>query len=127
MSERVNISDSMFFFFPVNNLRSRMGCRYAFLFVLHGRANFVTLSDLVIWDSHPLALGATPTQVYIDGISQIDLPYVVEKPNSLQCVPRVPNFDGEAARVVEYEGLPPLLPGESYIGDVLFKNVNSLF
>ncbi|SRR6266702_1239795 len=96
-------------------------------FVLHGGANFGTLPDLVIWDSHPLALGATPTQVYIDGIAQIELPHVVEKPNSLQCVPRVPNFDSEAAKAVEYEGLPPLLPNESYIGDVLFKNVKNLF
>ncbi|KAH9001980.1 carbohydrate esterase family 9 protein [Lactarius hatsudake] len=79
-------------------------------------------ADLVIWDSHPLALGATPTQVYIDGIAQIEFPHVVEKPNSLQSLPKVPNFDSEAARAVEYEGLPPLLPNESYIGDVLFKN-----
>ncbi|KAN0129746.1 carbohydrate esterase family 9 protein [Lactarius tabidus] len=84
-------------------------------------------ADLVIWDSHPLALGATPTQVYIDGIAQIKFPYVVDKPNSLQRVPRVPNFDSEAARAVEYEGLPPLLLNESYIGDVLFKNVTNLF
>jgi hypothetical protein len=96
-------------------------------FVLQGRANFGTLPDLVIWDSHPLALGATPTQVYIDGIAQIKFPYVVDKPNSLQRVPRVPNFDSEAARAVEYEGLPPLLLNESYIGDVLFKNVTNLF
>ncbi|KAH9083405.1 carbohydrate esterase family 9 protein [Lactarius deliciosus] len=82
---------------------------------------------LVIWDSHPLALGATPTQVYIDGIAQIEFPHVVEKPNSLQSVPKVPNFDSEAARAVEYEGLPPLLPNESYIGDILFKNVKNLF
>ncbi|KAH9040638.1 carbohydrate esterase family 9 protein [Lactarius pseudohatsudake] len=84
-------------------------------------------ADLVIWDSHPLALGATPTQVYIDGIAQIEFPHVVEKSNSLQSVPKVPNFDSEAARAVEYEGLPPLLPNESYIGDVLFKNVKNLF
>ena len=98
-----------------------------FSFILHGRVSFVTLPDLVIWDSHPLALGATPKQVYIDGIAQIEFPYVVEKPNSLQCVPRVPNFDSEALKAVEYEGLPPLFPAESYIGDVLFKNVMGLF
>ena len=92
-------------------------------FILHGGANFGTLPDLVILDSYPLTLGATPTQVYIDG----EFPYVVEKPNSLQHVPRVPNFDFEAAKAVEYEGLPPLLPNESYIGDLLFKNVKNLF
>ncbi|KAJ5711828.1 hypothetical protein N7488_005984 [Penicillium malachiteum] len=28
-------------------------------------------ADLVIWDSHPLANGATPLQVYIDGVSTV--------------------------------------------------------
>ncbi|KAI0253986.1 hypothetical protein BJV78DRAFT_1280411 [Lactifluus subvellereus] len=84
-------------------------------------------ADLVLWDSHPLALGATPTQVYIDGIAQLELPYVVEKPTSLQSVPKVPSFDREAAQVTRHEGLPPLLPDESHAGDVLFKNVKSLF
>lgn len=42
-------------------------------------------------------------------------------------MPKVPNFDSEAAKAVEYEGLPPLLPNRSYISDVLFKNVKNLF
>jgi hypothetical protein len=42
-------------------------------------------------------------------------------------VPKVPNFDREAAQAIGYEGLPPLLPNESHVGDVLFKNVKSLF
>jgi Amidohydrolase family len=29
-------------------------------------------ADLVVWDAMPLALGATPLQVYIDGIPQLD-------------------------------------------------------
>lgn len=29
-------------------------------------------ADIVLWDSHPLSLGATPLQVYIDGIVQLD-------------------------------------------------------
>lgn len=32
-------------------------------------------ADVVLWDSHPLRLGATPTHVYIDGISQLAEPY----------------------------------------------------
>jgi hypothetical protein len=80
-----------------------------------------------MWDSHPLALGATPVQVYIDGIAQLELPYVVEKHNSLQSVPKVPNFGREAAQAIRYDGLPPLLPDESHVGDVLFKNVKGLF
>ncbi|KAI0710537.1 hypothetical protein C8Q76DRAFT_858520 [Earliella scabrosa] len=29
-------------------------------------------ADIVLWDSHPLALGATPQQVWIDGVAQIN-------------------------------------------------------
>lgn len=29
-------------------------------------------ADVVLWDSHPLSLGATPLQVYIDGIPQLE-------------------------------------------------------
>ena len=57
-------------------------------------------ADLVIWDSHPLALGATPIQVIIDGIPQLPARFVVEKPHSFQVVPKVPNFDKEADQTV---------------------------
>lgn len=29
-------------------------------------------ADLVVWDAHPLSVGATPKQVYIDGIATLD-------------------------------------------------------
>lgn len=29
-------------------------------------------ADIVIWDAHPLSIGATPRQVYIDGIATLD-------------------------------------------------------
>lgn len=32
-------------------------------------------ADVVLWDSHPLKLGATPRQVFIDGIKQIERPF----------------------------------------------------
>ncbi|KAH7106017.1 hypothetical protein BKA62DRAFT_348554 [Auriculariales sp. MPI-PUGE-AT-0066] len=79
-------------------------------------------ADVVIWDSHPLALGATPRQVYIDGIPQLKNPAVHEKPATFQDVPKTPDF-GEAARqTVEYDGLPPLAPN-SDSGIVAFLNV----
>jgi len=34
-------------------------------------------ADIVVWDSHPLGLGATPLEVYIDGIPQFDTPISV--------------------------------------------------
>lgn len=81
-----------------------------------------------MFDSHPLALGATPKQVYIDGIPQLESPFTVEKSKKFQEAPRVPNFDKEAQDAIKYEGLPPLLPEKSRIsGDVLFTNVKNLY
>lgn len=83
--------------------------------------------DLVIWDSHPLALGATPSQVFIDGIPQLKDPYVVQKPSSFQNLPKVPNFDKEAAAAIEYEGLPPIAPKHSAAETTMFLNVKSIY
>jgi hypothetical protein len=82
-------------------------------------------SDIVIWDSHPLALGATPKQVYIDGIPQIEDPQVSPKPESFQVLPKTPNFDHEAAAAVKYDGLPPLTSRKSR--HVIFTNVSSMY
>ncbi|KAJ6570163.1 carbohydrate esterase family 9 protein [Mycena vulgaris] len=83
--------------------------------------------DLVIWDSHPLALGATPSQVFIDGIPQLSDVHVVEKPDTFQHTPPVPNFDKEAQEAVKYEGLPPLEPTAATTRSVIFVNVRSVF
>ena len=67
------------------------------------------MADIVIWDSHPLALGATPHQVYIDGIPQLNDPHKLIKPSNFQSLPRMPNWDREAEEAVKWEGVPPLL------------------
>jgi hypothetical protein len=64
--------------------------------------------DIVAWDSHPLALGATPKQVWIDGISQIESPFSSQKPAAFQKPPATPDFDREAYEAIKYDGLPPL-------------------
>lgn len=87
----------------------------------------ISFIDLVIWDSHPLALGATPVQVVIDGILQISQPYVTRKPEVFQRTPEVPNYDKDAKAAVEYEGLPPLEPKKSPSDIVVFTNVKSVF
>lgn len=79
----------------------------------------------MIWDSHPLSLGATPKQVYVDGIAQLENPEVSAKPDSFQVLPRTPNFDREAAAAVKYNGLPPLTSRKSR--RVIFTHVNSIF
>ncbi|KAF2207889.1 hypothetical protein CERZMDRAFT_50157 [Cercospora zeae-maydis SCOH1-5] len=39
-------------------------------------------ADVVLWDSDPLAVGATPLQVFIDGVPQFKEPVELEKPLS---------------------------------------------
>ncbi|EJD52321.1 hypothetical protein AURDEDRAFT_111071 [Auricularia subglabra TFB-10046 SS5] len=79
-------------------------------------------ADLVIWDSHPLQVGATPGQVFIDGIAQLEKPVVTHRTLEQQKAPVPPSFDKEAEDAVKYEGLPPLEP-ERIPGAVRFKNV----
>ncbi|PHH63519.1 hypothetical protein CDD81_5800 [Ophiocordyceps australis] len=38
-------------------------------------------ADVVVWDSDPLSVGATPMQVWIDGRAQFEEPFVLDKPN----------------------------------------------
>jgi len=79
-----------------------------------------------MWDSHPLALGATPAQVFIDGIPQLEDPYVVSKPDAFQEFPKVPNFDREAEEAVRFEGLPPLFPTTASTNTILFTGIHSV-
>lgn len=85
-------------------------------------------ADVVVWDSHPLALGATPKQVFIDGISQLAEPHVLAKPDSLQLEPKVPNWDKEAKAALKFDGLPPLhVPDhKKKTGTMAFVNVNEI-
>lgn len=80
-----------------------------------------------MWDSHPLALGATPQQVWIDGIAQIESPYSVEKPPSSQHIPLTPDFNKEAAETLTYDGLPPLAIEHTTAGSVIFSNISSMW
>lgn len=61
-------------------------------------------ADLVLWDSHPLQLGATPLQVFIDGIPQLDNPSSAKKlsinplPPSVASIPTSKNLTDLVAR-----------------------------
>ena len=83
--------------------------------------------DVVLWDSHPLALGATPQQVWIDGIAQLEVPHLLFKPAAFQKVPKVPDFDKEMKQTLEYDGLPPLAAAPASSRTVVFTNVSSVF
>jgi hypothetical protein len=83
-------------------------------------------------------LGATPVNVWIDGV--LEVPVVVEKGGSRdrvpvgkgkedpgwQEVPEVPSWDEERQRAVEWEGLPPL-GGTRARDTVVFANVSELW
>ena len=95
-------------------------------------------ADVVIWDTHPLQLGATPVHVWIDGVLEVPIP--VEKGGSehsvpvgkgkghpdWQKVPKVPNWDKERQKTIEWEGLPPL-GGIQVRETVVFTNVSELW
>ncbi|QRW21800.1 amidohydrolase family protein [Rhizoctonia solani] len=69
-------------------------------------------ADIVIWDSHPLSLGATPQQVYIDGSPQLDEPLFCPNPTGLKHLHTL------------HQGLPELL-GSQNPDTIIFKNVGS--
>lgn len=94
-------------------------------------------ADIVLWDSHPLQLGATPVKVWIDGILQIPVPpkdegeYPVEvgkgkEGEEWKEVPETPNWEAEANRTLKWDGLPPL-EGNKVDGTVVFTNVNNVW
>ncbi|KAJ7183115.1 hypothetical protein C8R46DRAFT_1158955 [Mycena filopes] len=75
--------------------------------------------DIVLWDSHPLALGVTPIQVFIDGIPQLADPHIR--------APKTPDFDQEIENTIKYEGLPPLEAATQTSGPVLFRNISAFW
>jgi hypothetical protein len=84
-------------------------------------------ADVVVWDSHPLTLGATPKQVFIDGVTQLENPFIVSKSAAFHKAPETPDWDKEAKEALRYDGLPPLEPRKRTNKIVAFANVSSLF
>ncbi|WVW81144.1 hypothetical protein I302_103135 [Kwoniella bestiolae CBS 10118] len=82
-------------------------------------------ADVVIWQSHPLAIGATPAQVYVDGIPQLDDPALVVRGPQDQHVPPSANYSQqlEVARK-SHHGDVDLTP-ISLEQDITFTNVSS--
>lgn len=95
-------------------------------------------ADIVMWDSHPLQLGATPVKVWIDGILQIPVPpkgeeeeYPVvvgqgKEGDEWKEVPKTPDWDAERNRTLRWDGLPPL-EGRQVDGTVMFTNVKNVW
>jgi Amidohydrolase family len=88
-------------------------------------------ADVVLWDSHPLRLGATPVAVWVDGIAQplgreIDV-FVgkgKEAPEWRE-PPKVPDWKREREESLKWDGLPPL--GVEQVSEtVIFANVSAV-
>ncbi|KAI9000710.1 composite domain of metallo-dependent hydrolase [Trametes punicea] len=90
-------------------------------------------ADVVLWDSHPLQLGATPRKVWIDGILQVgnDTDHVLISPGKTAPewleLPEVPDFTAEREAALQFEGLPPLRSTSTVAGRVAFRNVKEVF
>ncbi|KAH9948764.1 hypothetical protein B0H21DRAFT_731862 [Amylocystis lapponica] len=89
-------------------------------------------ADVVLWDSHPLQLGATPQKVWIDGILQVgaDEDNIIigagKEGREFRDVPKVPRWDVERAAAIQWEGLPPL-ESKQEAGRVVFRNVKEVW
>ncbi|KDR83960.1 hypothetical protein GALMADRAFT_236481 [Galerina marginata CBS 339.88] len=94
-------------------------------------------ADVVLWDSHPLQLGATPVKVWIDGILQIPVPSKTDEENHVEVgkgkdgdewknLPDTPNWDQERKNAIKWDGLPPL-EGRKVEKSVVFTNVKEVW
>ncbi|EPT00762.1 hypothetical protein FOMPIDRAFT_1121854 [Fomitopsis schrenkii] len=88
-------------------------------------------ADVIVWDSHPLQLGATPRKVWIDGILQVGADedgIIIGKgkdTREFQEEPYVPNWDKEREEAIKWDGLPPLA-AKQFRGRVLLRNVGEV-
>lgn len=85
----------------------------------------LALTDVVIWQSHPLQLGATPAQVFVDGIPQLESPNLVARSPADQEPPSVPDYSGEIREVIDSRGETELGP-TNRTNRVVFVNVRSV-
>ncbi|ORY35366.1 hypothetical protein BCR39DRAFT_509101 [Naematelia encephala] len=83
-------------------------------------------ADIVVWDSFPLTLGATPKQTYIDGIPQIIKPAIVSKPAEAQEISPAGKWDKEAAEALAARGDPDLRP-KKQAANVVFEGVAAIY
>ena len=95
-------------------------------------------ADIVLWDSHPLRLGATPVKVWIDGILQIPVQSKTDEGgihvevgkgkegDEWRQLPETPNWDQERMAALRWDGLPPL-EGRKFSTKVVFTNIKEVW
>ncbi|KAH8662401.1 hypothetical protein BX600DRAFT_414492 [Xylariales sp. PMI_506] len=63
-------------------------------------------ADLVVWDAHPLSIGATPRQVYIDGVALLD-PAQVEANMDYHQTTQTISKEGNSSMAISATSSPP--------------------
>ncbi|KAK3896754.1 hypothetical protein C8A05DRAFT_39699 [Staphylotrichum tortipilum] len=69
-------------------------------------------ADIVVWDSDPLSVGASPVQAWIDGTAQFEKPFLLKKPAPEPIVPD--------------ESLGKIPEGPFPLDDVIFTGVSKV-
>ena len=109
-------------------LRSTVTTHPAKMIGLDHRIGFLSPgydADVVVWQSHPLSVGAAPAQVYIDGIPQVDSPVLRPRSKADQSAPPAGNFTAEIAYDIATKGHPDYSPKAVY-SSLVFTNVKSI-
>ncbi|KAJ7590873.1 composite domain of metallo-dependent hydrolase [Mycena floridula] len=83
-------------------------------------------ADVVLWNSHPLQPGATPMEVWIDGIPQLNLANQTEPDARLAEAPVAPDWTEERRKALQWEGLPPW-KSRQHSGKMTFSNVSQVW
>lgn len=87
-------------------------------------------ADLVLWDAHPLFLGAKPRMIWVDGALQLNASHQetpeTQRANRLRA-PSTPNWDHERASAIAHAGQEPLQPRFSTNEEVVFRNVSRVW
>ncbi|PHH78514.1 hypothetical protein CDD82_3023 [Ophiocordyceps australis] len=82
-------------------------------------------ADVVVWDSDPLSVGATPVQVWIDGRAQFEDPFLLHKPNHgpIQPDESLQHIDHEPveAKHVVFTGVQKVLLDQDYDAETVFE------
>ncbi|GIZ39836.1 hypothetical protein CKM354_000320300 [Cercospora kikuchii] len=83
-------------------------------------------ADVVLWDSDPLTVGATPLQVFIDGAPQFKEPIELEKPLNSPLEPstsRDLEDKPEEVRNIVFTGISKIqIPGQEQAADTTVKD-----
>lgn len=83
-------------------------------------------ADLVLWDSHPLALGATPLQVFIDGIPQLRKPFSAKPLSTNLDPPSIASRPVSPLTLRDDDDILNPAPATIVVPEVIFTNVGEV-